>query len=218
MAKCTYFKVCNGCLTQHVPYNLQLENKKKNLSQKINFEDIEVFHGKEYNYRNRIDFIFNSNGPAMRGKKNSIVNVKKCEISNQKINNLLKEIKSNFTALDYFNFKKKTGTFCYAVVRTGKKSSISFVLNKESHKLESAIDKINDFAKETSADTVIITFMDPQISNSTNEDYNIIKGEDFLEESIMGYTFEYNVQGFFQNNLEVAKLMHKYCNDLLNKY
>jgi 23S rRNA (uracil1939-C5)-methyltransferase len=219
MTKCSYFKICNGCSTQHIPYNLQLENKKKALSQRINFEEIEVFSGNEYNYRNRIDFIFNSNGPAMRAKKNSVVNVKRCEICDERINNLLTEIKSNFTNVDYFNFKKKIGTFCYAVVRVAKNTkSISFVLNKESHKLGEAIEKIDEFAKKSSADLVIVTFTDPQKPNSITEDYNIIKGNDFLEENLLDFIFEYNVQGFFQNNLEVAKLMHKYCNSLLSKF
>ncbi len=39
-----------------------------------------------------------------------------------------------------------------------------------------------------------------------------------LEETLMGRTFKYSAQGFFQNNHQMAEEMHKYVHDLLRSY
>ena len=56
--KCPYFGKCGGCATQHLPYEVQLENKKKRLIQEIGFTDIQVYSDEEWNYRNRMDMTF----------------------------------------------------------------------------------------------------------------------------------------------------------------
>ena len=56
-AKCKYYGKCGGCTLQHIDYSIQLENKKNNLIKTINFENIEVYSGKDYNYRNRMDML-----------------------------------------------------------------------------------------------------------------------------------------------------------------
>ncbi len=219
--KCKYFNRCGGCATQHLPYEVQLENKKKRLSQTIGSEDILVFSDEEWGYRNRMDMAFVKEGIGFRekGKWWSLLRVDECPISNHRLNELNREICAFFgTAIDAFDVKKRTGTFKYAVIRTPQQdSSISFVLNKDSSRLSEAVSQVEDFAKKTTANNILITYTGSKSSQGIGEDYIVVKGSDMLEETIMGRAFRYSAQGFFQNNSLMAEKMHRYVREILTK-
>lgn len=219
-ARCPYFGKCGGCTAQHIDYSLQLENKKNALARAISFSDINVFSGKEYNYRNRMDFIFNPNGLGLREKGNwkSIVDIDNCVISDDKINFLLKEIKNFFKSVDSFDVKRHTGTFRYAVIRVADDTSISFVLNNESAKLAENIEKIREFTNKTTADNVVICYVKPETDMSVSDEFFAVKGNEFMKKTYLGKTFTYPIQGFFQNNHEMAEKMLDYVNNLLKNY
>ena len=220
--KCPNFGKCGGCATQHLSYEVQLENKKKRLAQEIGFEDVRIFHDEEFYYRNRMDMAFRSDGLGFRekGKWWSIVNVKQCMISDKRLNELIVEIRQFFgDNIDAFDVKKHTGIFRYAVIRTPQKDScISFVLNQDSTRLDAAIEKIKEFASQTTANNILVTYMPPKSDRSVGEDYFVVKGSDTLEETLLGKTFHYSAQGFFQNNSIMAEKMQDYCHKLLQKY
>lgn len=220
---CKYFGKCGGCSLQHIDYSLQLENKRKALANAVKYDDIniKVFSGKEYYYRNRMDMIFHQNGLGFREKDcwYKIVDVEKCVISNEGLNLLLKEVRDFFKIVDCFDVKKHTGTFRYAVIRTPKNdSSISFVLNDGSVRLSDAVEKIKEFTKATTAKNVIVTYVPSNTDISISDDFFVVKGTDMLKEEYLSKTFWYSVQGFFQNNPEMAEKMISYSKDLLKKY
>ncbi|MBN2087845.1 class I SAM-dependent RNA methyltransferase [Candidatus Peregrinibacteria bacterium] len=220
--KCPYFNVCGGCATQHLPYKTQLENKVTRLMKEIEYDDIKVFSDNEWNYRNRMDMTFTSEGIGFRekGKWWKTIPVSECAISNQRLNELNKEICDFFGPdFDAFNVKSHEGTYKYAVIRTPQNdSSISIVLNKDSKRLDEAIEKVKEFAKKTTANNVLITYCKAKSSQSIGEDFEVIKGSDMLEETIMGKVFHYSAQGFFQNNSVMAEKMHEYVHNLLKGY
>jgi 23S rRNA (uracil-5-)-methyltransferase RumA len=222
---CPYFKMCNGCTCQHIDYSIQLENKKNVLKHAI--EDavpISVHSDKEYFYRNRMDFLFFENGIGFRQREpTKRVDVEECVIANETINLLLKELKNFFKApIDAFDNKKKVGTFRYAVIRapqnTNEESSISFVLNSASAQIKQALEEIKEFAKQTTAKNILITYVIPEEEESISSDYVIIKGKDMLEQEILNKRFNYSVQGFFQNNTMMTEKMQQYVHEILCKY
>lgn len=219
--KCKYYGMCGGCNCQHIDYNIQLENKKKQLINAINYEDVNVFSDNDYGYRNRMDLIFHKAGVGFRKKGDwkSFVDIENCAIANDKLNVLLKEIRDYFKRVDAFDIRKQCGTFKYAVIRTPSlTSSISFVINEESKQLGEAIDMIKEFAKISTAENIVVTYAPRKTDTSISEDYFVVKGNKDLKESLMGKEFHYNVQGFFQNNTVMAEKMHIYVNDLIKKY
>ena len=218
---CPYFGTCGGCTSQHLNYAVQLENKKKQLVTAIGFGNVAVFSDKEYGYRNRMDFIFHQNGLGFRqkGKWFLIVDIEHCPISDERINILLKEVRTYFKDADTFNIKKHTGTFRYAVIRVAdNETSISFVLNEDSTTSGKAIDKIKEFANKSTAGNIIVTYNPAESDVSISEEYFVVKGKDVLEATYLGKTFEYSIQGFFQNNHVMAEKMQKYVNELLKEY
>ena len=216
---CPNFGSCGGCSFQDIDYSEQLEDKKRRLSEAIRFNNIQVFSGQEYNYRNRMDFVFHSWGLSLRerGSWRKMVNIEHCPISNNKLNEILTEVREFFKDVFYFDVEKQFGTYCYAVIRTTiNDSSVSIVLNKKSKKKEEAVEYIKEFAKITSIHNVIVTYTPHNRNVSVSDEYDVIKGSDRLRSEYLGYSFYFPVQGFFQVNQKVAKKVHIYCRKLLS--
>ncbi len=222
-ALCPYFGKCGGCSSQHIEYEQQLENKKIIVARNtgVDINTIKVFSDKPFHYRNRMDFIFHNHGLGLREKGNwkSVVDIDTCVISNDRLNQLLEEVREYFKGVDAFDVQRKIGTYRYAVIRTpSNSSSISFVLNEDSNKTTDAIEKIKEFAKITSADSIIITYVPKDTDSSISEEFFVVKGSDMVNEDYLGKTFEYSVQGFFQNNTAMAQKMHEYVNGLIKDH
>lgn len=218
---CKYFGKCSGCSLQHLEYPVQLDMKRKNLAHAVNFNEIRLFSSNAYGYRNRLDMIFYEDGIGLRMKSKAgrIIGIEGCAIANEKINLLIREARAFFKGVDYFDFKSRRGTFRYAVIRTSRKeSSISFVLNEESTKLRESIEKVKDFASVTTADSVLVAYVPAKSDCSLSNNFFVVKGIDLLKELILGREFFYSVQGFFQNNTEMAEKMNGYCHKLLQEY
>ena len=223
MAPCPYFGSCGGCDNQHIPYEVQLENKKKTVSRAVGCkeEEIKVFSDKEYGYRNRMDFMFHRTGLGLRKKGDwkHLIDVESCAISDDKLNTLLGEIRAYFKNADAFDPIRKNGTLKYAVIRTPKNnSSIAFVINEDSPRTREIIEQIKSFAKQTTAQNVVITYVPKESDMSISNEFFAVKGTDMLTEDYCGKTFEYSVQGFFQNNSAMAEAMQIYVHTLLEKY
>lgn len=219
--KCRYYKKCGGCSAQHIDYEVQLQNKVDKLKHIIKQEVTHVESAKPYGYRNRMDFIFQRHGIGFRekGHWNRLIDIKECPISNQRINDLLIELRAHFIPCNYFDIHKQKGAFRYGVIRTGTNdSSISFLLNSESTKLKDAIEKIQEFAKVTTATNIVVAYQEPQTDVSISDDFFVVKGEDHLTANYLDKTFQYSTQGFFQNNHEMAQKMHTYVQKILEKY
>ena len=218
---CPYFGSCGGCSAQHIDYTVQIENKRKVLTQITGCDTIEVFSGKEYFYRNRMDFIFHARGLGLREKGNwrKIIPIEKCVIAEEKIQLFLEEITTFLPHPDAFDLQKQSGTFRYAVIRTTPKtSSISFVLNADSTRIGEAIEKIKEFAKISTAKNILVTYVPHNTDMSVSEDYFVIKGTDMLETSFLHKNFFHHAQGFFQNNYAMAEEMQGYVHKLLSTY
>ncbi len=218
---CSYFGRCGGCEAQHIDYDIQVQNKKAQLARIIGTDDIHVITGPEYGYRTRMDFIFHKDGVGFREKSKwwKIIDITECKISDEKVNALLLEVRKQFHDVDFFDIKKQSGTLKYAVIRaTPQDTSVSFVLNKDSARVADAVTRIEAFAKSTSAANVIVTYVDRKSDLSTSPDYFVVKGSDEIKEALCGKEFTSNVQGFFQNNHNMAEKMQEYVQGILSRH
>ncbi len=224
---CPYFGSCGGCSAQHIDYQLQLDNKKKMLARcvRLSEEQIAVFSDQSYHYRNRMDFIFHAGGLGFREKEKwwKIVDVETCAISNDPLYVLLKEVRSFFQRhvqeIDVFDIKKKQGTFRYAVIRTpSQDSSLSFMLNSDSTKLEQASALIGDFAKISTAQNILVAYAPSESETSISDEFFVVKGKEVIKETLLEKTFWYPIQGFFQNNSVMAEKMQDYVHTLLKNH
>jgi len=218
--RCPLFGRCGGCTAQHIDYALQVENKRKVVADASGIADVKAFYGEPYGYRNRMDFIFHPGGLGFRekGRWDRIIDVQSCPISNDGINRLLGEVREAMQGIEPFDLRKQKGTFKYAVIRTPSScSSISFVLNEDSGRVEEAVSRIRGFALRSSATNVAVTLAGSKTDISTSEQFFMVKGGEMLEEAYLGRMFQYSLQGFFQNNHGMAEEMHRHVDSLLRE-
>jgi tRNA/tmRNA/rRNA uracil-C5-methylase (TrmA/RlmC/RlmD family) len=218
---CEYFGECGGCLFQNADYAGQVENKRRQLANAIGCDDIRVFTDREYFYRTRVDMVFHPGGIGFRrkGAWYQTVDIRRCVIANERINELIAEVRDYFREVDYFHVRKNSGTYRYAVIRApGLDSSISIVLNADSTRLLPARENITRFAGLTSAGHVAITYVPHNTDVSISQEYLAVKGGDVLTVEMLGKKFGFNVQGFFQNNDRMALRMQEYVSGLLAGY
>lgn len=242
--RCPYYGKCGGCDSQHVDYALQLENKRKALADALKCKEfpedaVTAFSDSEYGYRNRMDMAFWNNwylgagrelpegdngrdrlGFRVKGKWFEVVDISQCAISNDGLNKLLAEVRAFFVDadedFDAYDINKKTGTFRYSVIRTpAGDSSICFVLNADSTRLDEAMARVKKFSTGSSANNVSVAYVSSSTDVSVSEEFFVIKGSDMLLADLMGKKFEFSVQGFFQNNSVMAEKMHRYVHDVL---
>ena len=219
--KCQYFGNCGGCALQKISYPEQVEGKRLAVSKAIDFPDVKAFFSEPYNYRNRMDMLFFSGGLGLRRKNDwsAVVDIEQCPIASLEVNQLISEIRSFFRDIDAFDLKRHTGTYRYTVIRaTSSTSSVSFVLSDSSSRLKEAVEKIKEFASATTAKNVLITYSPPETDESISADFFVVKGNENLKENLLGCSFQFSAQGFFQNNTAMAAKMQEYCNGLIRSY
>jgi len=87
-----------------------------------------------------------------------------------------------------------------------------------STKLEEATALIEAFAKTSTAQNILVAYAPCDTEISISEDFFVVKGKDVIKETLLGKTFWYPIQGFFQNNTVMAEKMQAYVNTLLKSH
>ncbi|MFH1248616.1 MAG: methyltransferase [archaeon] len=209
---CRYFNKCNGCSLQHIDYEVQIEHKKQKAEKALGIGRVEVFQGSPYNYRNRLDLLFGKDSLGLRAKNSpsTVIDIERCEIVNEGVNELITEIRKHFLKNTFTSLKS-------LILRVSSmEKSIVFLLSRKESDLKNAIDSIRDFSKSTIADNVSVAY-EGEDNSDLVQDAFLIKGNELMKEKIMGKEFSYSLTGFFQTNTEIAEKMNKFCNDIILK-
>ena len=98
---CKYYNICGGCHLMHMSYQSQLsfkENKVKEILKKYgNIEENkikDIVYSNEYGYRNKITLHTKDNKIGLyKRKSNDIVEINKCLLVNDNINNKIEQIR-----------------------------------------------------------------------------------------------------------------------------
>ncbi len=215
---CKYFGTCGGCSTQHVPYAVQLENKKQRIISALKKNNIPVpaqihiHSGEPYFYRNRMDFLFTAKGLGLRMKVNpgAILPVDECVIANKKVNELLAEVQRWF--LEHTQ-QLDLKTLAFVIIRAAEhtaSSAIVFVLSESSTKHAAHTALIEQFAQHTTAENVILGFLSGSADNDVQDCY-AVKGSLVMKERLCDVPITFSSFSFFQNNTQMAEQMIRHC-------
>lgn len=216
--QCPVFGNCGGCSMQDRDYAVQIELKKKDLiadflMQKVELSpELKVFVKQEFNYRNRMDFPFNLEGLGQRKKGHfeKLIHFKKCYIANTGVQAVFDEVQAWFELekekLDVFDVVRTTGTIRYATIRSSffsGESSVTFILNANSQKIEEHKALIEKFAAKAKVGNVLIGLVKHNTDQSATPAVEVIKGSAYISEKLGQKVFNYHTQGFFQSNSAV---------------
>lgn len=96
--KCKYYNICGGCNISHIKEKLQEEFKENKIKELSRFIDIKEYKRIEYsnfyNYRNKIVLHINKNRLGLyKNKSNDLVEIDRCLLVNNKINEVIKLLK-----------------------------------------------------------------------------------------------------------------------------
>ena len=186
---CPYFEVCGGCDIMHLSYENQLkfkQDKIKNIIEKYLKLDIKTNNivkcDNHLNYRNKVTFQINQDIGFFKKSTYDIVNIDKCLISNNKINNTIKYLQE----LELKDIKN-------IVCRVGL-DELMIIIDTKNKNLD--INPIKGIANS--------------IYLKINKEYIHIHGNKNIDEQLGDYKFIISPDSFFQINLNTClKLYNK---------
>ena len=178
---CPYFDLCGGCNLMHIDYSNQLkykENKVKEIIEKFTKESIkinEIIGSNELYYRNKITLHVTNKLGLYEEESNSIIEIDKCYIVDNRINEIIERLKKiNLDGI-------------YEIV-------LRYTLNNESM-----------IVFKTSKDIVIKGFDDiTSVIIYKDNQYKTIYGKDYIVEKMGDYEFIISPDSFFQVNTKGA--------------
>jgi len=227
--RCAHFGQCGGCVYQPVDYQAQLEMKqaqvKKILDGAITTPyDYEGILGSPVfeSYRNKMEFTFGDevkDGDLALGmhKRNSmydIVTVSECRIVDADYRKILDCVCSYFKEknIPYYHKVRHEGYLRHLLVRKAVKTQQILVDIVTSTQIDFDMTELALLLQNLSLDGEIVGFLhtvnDSVADVVKNEGTTILFGRDYIEEELLGLTFQITPFSFFQTNSLGAEVLY----------
>ncbi len=226
---CPHFGQCGGCTYQNLPYEEQLRLKenqiKAMMDEAVNGEFVwdgikpsPVSSG----YRNKMEFSFGDeykDGPLAlgmhkRGSFHDIVNVMDCQIIDEDYRRIL-DCTLNYareTGLPYYHRMKHTGYFRHLLVRKAVKTKEILVdlvtTGEETPTLKDWADRLLSLPLDGKIAGILHTRNDSVADIVKDEGTEVLYGQDYFYEELLGLRFKITSFSFFQTNSLGAEVLY----------
>lgn len=226
---CPHFGICGGCVYQTVDYNEQLKIKSEQVEKllrevvqgELPFEGIigsPVISG----YRNKMEFSFGDeykDGPLALGlhKRNSmydIVPVTDCRIVDEDYRKILKCVQdyAKANSLPFQHKMSHEGYLRHLLVRKSVKTGQILVdivtTTQMKHDFTVLVDRLKELEFNGILTGVLHTYNDSLADAVINEGTELLYGQDYIEEELLGLTFKITPFSFFQTNSLGAEVLY----------
>lgn len=241
-AACPHFGQCGGCTYQKLPYDEQVKMKeaqvKEMMDKAVNGDYIWEGVKKspvEQAYRNKMEFSFGDeykDGPLALGmhKKGSfhdIVNVTDCQIVDEDFRKILSCTLeyARETKLPYYHRMRHTGFFRHLLVRKAVKTGeilIDLVTTTE-YDFEAQfgekkwIDKLLSLELDGQIAGILHTRNDSVADVVKDEGTEILYGQDYFYEELLGLRFKITPFSFFQTNSLGAEVLYETAREYIGE-
>ena len=228
---CPHFGQCGGCTYQNLPYEEQLamknEQVKKMMDEAVDGEYI--WEGIKPSpvrteYRNKMEFSFGDeykDGPLAlgmhkRGSFHDIVNVPECQIVDQDFRKILTctlECASE-SGLPYYHKMRHDGYFRHLLVRKAVKTGqilVDLVTTTESDAFDMKkwAEALQNLELKGSIAGILHTSNDSLADVVKDEGTEIIYGQNYFYEELLGLKFKITPFSFFQTNSLGAEVLYE---------
>ncbi|KRQ86162.1 23S rRNA (uracil-C(5))-methyltransferase RlmCD [Caloramator mitchellensis] len=215
---CSHFGECGGCSYQTIPYDMQLEIKasqvKKLLDDAgINYEFLGIQGSPlETAYRNKMEFTFGDDGKTLalglhkKGKFYEVVVTRDCKIVNDDFNKILLSTLIYFAEKEIPHYNKRTheGFLRHLVVRRTSKTNeilVNIVTSSQiNFDFSEYVEMLNELKLEGQIKGILHTINDSLSDVVQSDKTQILYGQDFITEEILGLKFKITAFSFFQTN------------------
>jgi len=229
-APCIHFPACGGCTYQNIDYVNQLSIKEKQVKDLVDSvcEDYE-FQGiigspSEWAYRNKMEFSFGDEfkgGPLALGmhKKGSfhdIVNTTGCKIVDEDYNEVLKVVQGHFAErkIDFHHKMSHEGYLRHLLMRrsvtTGDMSVnlVTTTTEPENAQLQVLVDSLLELKLNGKIIGILNIKNDSLADVVKSDETDILFGQDYFYEEILGLKFKISTFSFFQTNTLGAEVLY----------
>ena len=227
---CPHFGNCGGCTYQNLPYENQLQMKEQQIKMMMD-EAVDgeyIWEGVKPSpmqnaYRNKMEFSFGDeykDGPLAlgmhkRGSFHDIVNVPECQIVDSDFRLILSSVLqfAQETGLPYYHRMRHVGFFRHLLVRKAVKTqeilvdlvtTTEYELEKE--KFVEALNSLNLTGKLVG---ILHTRNDSLADVVKDEGTDILYGQDYFYEELLGLQFKITPFSFFQTNSLGAEVLYE---------
>ncbi|TCO73842.1 23S rRNA (uracil(1939)-C(5))-methyltransferase RlmD [Marinisporobacter balticus] len=235
---CDHFGSCGGCANQTIPYEKQLEIKA-NLVKKI-LDDAGIkdykFLGIEgspetFAYRNKMEYSFGNEkkdgelnlGMHKKGRFRDVVTVDKCKIVDEDFNTILATMLNYFREKEVplYNNKSHEGYLRHFIVRKAKKTKEIVIDLVTSTQITFDMTELVAIIKSLDLEGKLVgflhTFNDNVSDSVVNEKTDILWGQDYFTEEILGLKFKISIFSFFQTNSLGAEKLYSMVLDFMGE-
>lgn len=227
---CPHFGMCGGCTYQNLPYEEQLKMKERQIKEMMD----EAVNGDyiwegvkpspvQMAYRNKMEFSFGDeykDGPLAlgmhkRGSFHDIVNVSECQIVDADYRKILTVVLTfaQNTGLPYYHRMRHTGFYRHLLVRKAVKTGeilIDIVTSTE-YELDKKglVDAILALELEGTIAGILHTKNDSLADVVKDEGTEVLYGQDYFYEELLGLKFKITPFSFFQTNSLGAEVLYE---------
>lgn len=238
--RCIHFGQCGGCRWQHLPYDKQLFYKEKQVRDnltRIGHTPIPgvnpiIGSGKQFNYRNKLEFTFSTRAwltrdeitgdkvverrPALGfhipGIYDKILDISECHLMDEPVNAIRNEVRrfALNNGYAFYDHKEHTGFLRNITVRittTGEIMVLLSVSGDDTEKTGMLLDHIiKEFPQVTSVWYVVNNKRNDSISDLNPEHYY---GSETITEVMGGLRFRIGPNSFYQTNSLQAERLYE---------
>ncbi len=231
---CVHSGACGGCVYQTLPYQDQLRLKvdqvRRILTPVLGDVPMEPAAASpaEHGYRNKMEYSFGNetkDGPLTLGlhKKNSmmdIINADGCQIADEDFGRILSATRDYFDQerTSFYHKVRHGGYLRYLLVRKGSRTGeilVSLVTSSQTGSASETtlLEGWRDVLLSLSLDghlTGILHTTDDSLADVVRDDATeILYGQDYFHEEILGMKFRISPFSFFQTNSAGAELLYE---------
>jgi 23S rRNA (uracil1939-C5)-methyltransferase len=236
---CQHFGTCGGCKWQHIPYETQLAQKQKQVTDHL--ERIAKVALPAINpilpapqttyYRNKLEFTCsdarwltaaeiqseetfsrNAIGFHMPGKFDKILDISHCYLQPEPSNAIRESIKKYALKheLGFFNAYKRHGFLRNVIIRTTTNNEV-MVIVQFGYADEEKIEALMQFLADTFPQITSLNYVVNTKGNDTFFDLEVtnVRGKDYILECMEGLQFRIGAKSFYQTNAVQAYNLYK---------
>lgn len=235
-AACPHFGQCGGCTYQNLPYEEQVKMKEAQIKEMMD-EAVDgeyIWEGVKESparaeYRNKMEFSFGDeykDGPLAlgmhkRGSFHDIVNVTECKIVDEDYRKILACTLewAQETGLPYYHKMRHTGYFRHLLVRKAVKTGeilIDLVTSTESTpNLQEWVKRLNALELTGKIAGILHTNNDSVADVVKDEGTEILYGQSYFYEELLGLKFKITPFSFFQTNSLGAEVLYEIAREYM---
>ena len=242
---CPHFGECGGCAYLPLPYKEQLHIKEQQVRKLLSgvlckqereweFEGIKPSPAVEA-YRNKMEFSFGdaykdgplSLGMHKRGSFYDIVTVSDCKIVDQDYRSILTYTRDYFDGISFYHRLRHEGYLRHLLVRKAAKTGeilIALVTTSQTDgqmQEESFLERWKEGMLNldlTGKITGVLHILNDSVADVVQSDRtDILYGQDYFYEELLGLRFKISVFSFFQTNSLGAEVLYETAREYIGK-